>query len=119
MIPLEKEHVEYSGDCRARLIIRGQWIYGEITPMLVQIFAINYDYYYEINKADGFLDKEDKPKLNELGEQYFIAWHENDFFSWSGTIDYGGISLEEAKQGAQMLVQDRIKWDAPITLNYL
>lgn len=113
MIPLEKEHVEYSGDCRARLIIRGQWLYDKTTPMPVQIFAINYDYYYEIAKADGSLEKEDKPELNELGEQYLIALHKNDFFSLNGSIRYGGISLEEAKQQAEKLVQQIIKWDAP------
>lgn len=40
--------------------------------MPVQIFAINYDYYYEIGKADGFIEKGYKPELNEQGEQYIL-----------------------------------------------
>ena len=77
-----KEHVEYNGENRARLILKGQWLYDNIAPMPIQIFAINYDYYYEMDKVDGFLEQGDKPELNQKGEQYLLAWHGDKYFSW-------------------------------------
>ncbi|NML21992.1 hypothetical protein HHL16_13970 [Pseudoflavitalea sp. G-6-1-2] len=110
MTSFKKEHIENDGDSRARLIIAGKWLYDNLTQMPVQIFAINYDHYFEIAKADGLLEKEEEPALNDQGEQYLIAWHGNNFFPINGSISYGGITLEEAKNTAQEKVQHSIEW---------
>ncbi len=115
----EKNNIEQNGHSQARLILTGHWLYDNIVSKPIRIFAINYDYYFEMDKSDGISKIEDVPELNEKGEQYRIAWHGDNYFSWAGTTDYGGLTLEEAKEEAQKVVQQQIKWDEPVTKDYL
>ena len=118
MILPDKEYIEYNGENRARLILKGRWLYDSITHMTVQIFAINYDYYFEMDKVDGVLEKGQEPELNEQGELYMIAWHDVKYFSFAVTTEFGGLTLDKAKTAAENTIKQKIEWFDPITLDF-
>ena len=114
----DKEYFEYNGNFQARLILRGKWLYDNTSRMSVQIFAINYDYFYEMDKQDGFLKQGQKQELNQDGEIYVVVWHENNYFSFSGSVDFGGLTLEDAKKSAERVVK-KIEWTNPVTKRFV
>ena len=95
-----------------KIVRKGKWLYGGTAYLPVQIFAIDYDYYYEIAKADDQLKEGEQPELNENGEQYMIGWYEGPFSTF-GSREYGGLTLDEAITAAEDKVQQKIIWDDP------
>jgi hypothetical protein len=95
----------------AKEVKTGEWLYDNQTPMTVKIFVLNFDYNYEIAKADGQLDEGEKPELNEEGEIYMIKWGSGDFFDNDlVTKDWGGFDLNAAIKKAQTKVNSKINW---------
>ena len=109
---------EFNSQSRARLVLKGQWLYDGITPMTVQVFAINYDYYYEMDKQEGCLEEGQEPELNQDGEMYMVIWHDDKYFSFAGSTDFGGLTLDEAKASAERVVK-QIKWAEPFTKEFV
>lgn len=126
MISSEKENIEYSGDHYARLIVKGQWLYDNIAPMPVQIFALNYDYFFEMLKEEGHFENSQEPYLdytepllNKQGEQYVIAWYSEKYFSFAASFSTGGLTLDEAKVCAEDIVKQKITWSELKTKDYV
>ena len=89
---MDKGYIESDEKHTARLIIRGQWLYDNLIPKPVRIFALNYDFYYDLD--EGYLEERQHPLLNDQGEQYVVVWHDEPFFSASdfpsnGFLDVG------------------------------
>lgn len=59
----EKEDHSGGGDVKS-----GTWLYDNSTQKVVQIFALNFDFYYELAKADSMLEGDETPVLNDNGE---------------------------------------------------
>ena len=96
---------------QAREVKTGYWLYDKETPMTVKIFVLNYDYYYELAKADDMLDKDEKPELNKWGETYMIKWGGGDFFDNDlVTMYFGGLDLETAIKIAEDKITGLIIW---------
>ena len=87
---------EYKGGVYARRVLRGMWLYDQAVWRPVQLFAINYDYWYEITKADGDLEEGEQPKFNESGEQYMIAWTDCGYFDSYMQLRFGGLTVKSA-----------------------
>ena len=51
MNSVEKEHIEVNGSRIARLIISGEWLYDGIVSKPVRIFALNYDFYFDLDES--------------------------------------------------------------------
>jgi|KBSSwiS6_1023812.scaffolds.fasta_scaffold07866_3 hypothetical protein len=102
---------------KARPILKGQWLYDNIVPMPIQIFAINFDYYFELDR--GYKEEGEGPDLNEVGEQYVIAWHDEKFFSKNGNVAFGGLNLDEAIKSAEDVVKQKIQWTTKLTDDYI
>ena len=92
-------------------VLRGKWLYDNSVYKPVQVFVIDYDYYYEIAKADGQLETGEEPVLNEAGEMYMIKWNDDPDFLSFGPIENGGLSLEEAKEKVESKVFG-VVWEA-------
>jgi hypothetical protein len=90
----------------------GQWLYDNTIPKPVRIFALNYDYFYELDK--GYHDEGQQPELNHQGEQYVVVWHDLPFFSASDLPSTGFMSITEAKAYAEGVAQ-RIDWQFPLS----
>lgn len=98
---------------KQELVLRGKWLYDNSVYQPVQIFVIDYDYYYEIAKADEQLEPGEEPELNEKGEMYMIKWNDKPDFNSYGTTEYGGFTLEEAKKKVEAKVSG-VEWDSSV-----
>jgi hypothetical protein len=113
---VEKGHIEVNESRVARLIISGEWLYDGIVPKPVRIFALNYDYYFQLD--EGYHDDGEKPELNSEGEQYVVVWHNEPFFSASDFPSNGFMNVTDAKSYAASVVQ-KVKWQEPVTDRYV
>lgn len=98
---------------KQQLVLRGKWLYDNSVYQPVQIFVIDYDYYYELAKADGQLESGEEPELNEKGEMYLIKWGGSSDFHSYGTVEYGGFTLEEAKSKVDEKVSG-VLWESSV-----
>jgi hypothetical protein len=96
---------------KQEVVLQGKWLYDNSVYMPVQIFVIDYDYYYELAKADEQLEPGEEPFLNERGEMYMIKWNGNPDFLSFGTTEGGGLSLEEAKEAVERKVNG-VVWES-------
>ena len=102
--------IERNDISQARLVGKGQWYYDNLVLMPVQVFAINYDYGYEMDKADGRLEPGDEKYLNENGEQYVVIWGDKPYYSGSLQTREGGyLTYDEAVAKAESMV-GQINW---------
>ncbi|GJM60746.1 hypothetical protein [Persicobacter diffluens] len=93
-------------------ILSGSWLYDNLVKQTVQIFALNYDYYYEIAKADNQIEPNEKPELNENGESFMIKWGNGEFSVKDLCAkEYGGLDLDSAIEKAERKVQGKIDWN--------
>jgi len=70
--------------------------------MAVQIFALNFDYYFDLD--EGYHDEGAKPELNDQGLQYVIIWKEGNFFDHPDPSN-GFLTLQDAKDYAETVVK--------------
>jgi len=62
---LSRSRADYAGRVAgAAIVARGTWTYGGIAPMPVFIIETDYDFWFEIAKADGDLEPGEQPDLN-------------------------------------------------------
>ena len=111
-----KEQIELREDHIARLILKGQWLYDGLVPKSVRIFALNYDFYFDLD--EGYKDEGQQPELNSQGEQYVVVWHNEPFFSASDFPSNGVMTVAEAKKYAESVVQE-VEWQEPVTNKYV
>lgn len=95
---------------KAKLILRGQWLYDNILPKAVRIYELDFDFYYVLDYEN--LDPGEKINLNKDGFQYVITWNDMDEFSFHSDPSEGGLSLAEAISTAERITQQKIKWSS-------
>jgi hypothetical protein len=94
---------------KEREICKGRWLYGGVQAKGVIVLAINYDYYHELEKADGFDLAEETPVLNEQGEMYLLKWTDASFTKQESHTA-GHLDLEETLALACSIVNQTIQW---------
>lgn len=90
-----------------REIRRGRWLYNGQLLKGVRILAINYDYWYEVEEADGLDMSDEEPALNEQGEMYMIEWM-NASFTQRESFSVGRLDLAETLVLVQSVVNQMI-----------
>ena len=91
---------------------KGTWLYDNQKPMVVRIFCLNYDYFYDLSEADGLLSENEQPVLNDKGEMYMIKWGNGGFYDQDlATVDDGGLDLKTAIKRAEEKIESGIIWD--------
>lgn len=94
-----------------RIIAEGEWLYDGITPSPVRVIEQDYDFWYEIGKADGDLEAWEKPELNEKGLLYYVTFKQCENIERPWWVESQGFkSIQLAKQFAEAKVQGEIKW---------
>ena len=98
----------------ARLVSTGRWMDQEGKVKIVQIFSLNYDFYYEYKTMYNYENQH--PVLNKDGEQFVLWWNESSFFSQKqgDGIEFpgsGGLTVQEAKEAAFKSIGREIQWD--------
>lgn len=75
----------------------------------VFIVRANYDFWYELGKADDQLEPGEVPELNPDGVLFYVAFKRPDKDSfWPDSAGYA--TIEEAKTHAEGRVPGDIKW---------
>jgi hypothetical protein len=92
-----------------KILKKGRWKYDDLIDKGVIIVAINYDYWYELEKADGFDMTDEKPELNEMGEMYMIEWTDKDFEKQE-SFSVGTLELASTIEQAEIVVNRKIEW---------
>lgn len=90
-------------------IKRGYWLYDGLIKKGVIINAINYDYWFEMEKANGFDMTDEEPELNENGEMYIIYWTDDLFKTIRSNTD-GTLELQSTIDKAEAIVEQKINW---------
>jgi hypothetical protein len=47
------------------IVRKGEWLYDGCVPKPVYAVKLNYDFWYEIAKADGTLEPDEEPELGD------------------------------------------------------
>jgi hypothetical protein len=96
----------------AAIVARGTWIYDGVAPMPVFIVATDFDFWFEVAKADGDLEPGEQPDLNAEERLYYLSFHglRDDGTFWPDSVHYK--STEEAKLAAESRVPTPIVWDS-------
>jgi hypothetical protein len=83
----------------------GQWLYDGTAPTTVRIVRLDYDFWYEIGKADGDLEPDEAPQLNDDGYLYYVKHR-------SGWPDSQGFPTpEEAIAAAESQLPTAVEWE--------
>ena len=81
---------------------------GDIKKGVI-IKAINYNFWFETEKDDGFDMECEEPNLNENGEMYMINWTDHSFKEIvSFTVGY--LDLESTISLAEFIINQKINW---------
>ena len=91
------------------LIQQGTWLYDGCAERPVYVIRQNYDYLYEMEKVDGEISSEDRPRLSH-GVIYYVRLRKIDGSSPWGVDSFGHDTLDEAKQWAVTTVGQPIQW---------
>jgi len=95
-----------------KIVQTGIWFYDDTVEMPVDVVGLDYDWWYELAKADGQLDDGEVPEaLGSDGFLYYARFQragERNEPTWVDS--YGHKTTEEAMKAAQEKVVDRIVW---------
>jgi hypothetical protein len=54
------------------VVATGVWMYDEAVPTTVRVVMLDYDFWYAVAAADGELEPDETPELNEEGRLYYV-----------------------------------------------
>lgn len=89
-------------------IAEAEWFYDNVKPMTMQIFKLNYDFWFEMD--DGYNDAGEIETLNQDGEQYVILNNCQTFKNMKEFPFFTCLSLEDAKSYAEKIVGQKLNW---------
>ena len=88
------------------------WLYDEIAPTLVDIVALDYDFWFNLAQADDTLDPDEEP--TPLGSQGFLYYarfkHAGDIEEPTWVESPGRATVQEAMRDAEAKTAGPIKW---------
>ena len=95
-----------------RIVRHGKWLYDTTTFKPVDIVSLNYDFWYELGKADDQLEPDDEPQtMNPEGVLYYYRYRHAGELTTPTWPDSAGYSdLEQAMRAAQELLPSEIQW---------
>ena len=88
----------------------GFWLYDGLIKYGVKIEALDYDYWYELEKSDGSDVSKDKPVLNSDGETFMIVWMDENMTNVISHSYAGAVNLRESKRIATEISGSTITW---------
>lgn len=89
-------------------VAEANWLYGNVKPMTLQIYKLNYDFWFDMD--EGFHEEGVTEELNENGEQYVILNNCPTFIERTDFPFHISLDLEEAKNYAEKTVEQKLNW---------
>ena len=95
-----------------RIAKKGVWLYDGVAEKPVDIISLNYDWWYELAKADDMLEPDEIPKpLNKNGVLYYVRFKNAEEATEPTWVDSKGFQeINEAIAEAESKVNGAIKW---------
>lgn len=95
---------------RREIVRKGEWLYDGCVPEPAYVVKLDYDFWYEIAKADGVLEPDEEPELGDEGVLYYICF-KSDPEEHPGWVDSQGFKTPtEAMTWAESQVPGGITW---------
>jgi hypothetical protein len=88
----------------------GFWLYDGLIKYGVKIEALNYDYWYELEKSDGSDVSDEAPILNIDCETFMIVWMDENMTKKISYSYAGAVTLVEAKEISLKIAGSTITW---------
>ena len=95
-----------------QVVRSGTWLYDDAVNQPVYIVMLDYDFWYEITKADGLLKAGEVPHLNEAGTQFYVCFRAVPETPPIWVDSPGFDEMEQACECAQSKVPSPISWEA-------
>jgi hypothetical protein len=93
----------------AEKVCEAEWLYDGVLKKTVQIYKLNYDYYYDLD--EGFNDEGEVPELNENGEQYAVFNDSPKFDGNSPFPFYTTLNFNDAKSYTEKILNQKLSWN--------
>lgn len=94
-----------------KIVCSGKWLYADHVPTGVHIVCQNYDFWYEMAKADNMLEQGEQPELNQEGLAFYFLFGQVPETRPFWVRSEGFPSIEKAKEQAQAQVPSVIEWE--------
>ncbi|GAB3032733.1 hypothetical protein GCM10027285_14400 [Oleiagrimonas citrea] len=90
----------------------GKWLYGDTVFLPVDIIALDYDFWYEIGKADDQLEPDETPQqMGSDGYLYYVRFRRAGHLEAPTWVDSGGyVCIQDAMTYAESRVPTCIHW---------
>ncbi len=97
---------------KAKIVKIGFWLYDNLVEKPVDVIALDYDYWYKLYEADGFLDPGDEPeKMGPEGKLYYVRFQSALEKDLRFSPDSQGFqTIEKAMLAAEAKVTGKINW---------
>ncbi|MFG1490843.1 hypothetical protein ABMA58_16445 [Oceanospirillum sp. HFRX-1_2] len=99
------------------IVESGIWLYGDSVEKPVDIISFDYDWWFELAKADEQLEANENPEpLNIQGVLFYVRFRyatETSEPTWPDSVGYQTIS--EAKKYAESKSPSGIQWSVKNT----
>jgi len=89
-------------------ILEAEWIYDNVKPMTIQIYKLNYDFFFDLD--EGYHETGEKANLNNVGEQYVVFNNCPKFTERKDFPFFTSLNLEDAKSYAEKTVNQKLNW---------
>jgi hypothetical protein len=96
-----------------RIVRIGTWLYDGAVPRPVDIVALDYDWWYELGKANGDHSHDEKAlEPDAQGWIYYVRFRNALNRSEPTSVDSPGHNtIAQAMAAAEAKVHDRIRWN--------
>jgi len=97
-----------------RVVRTGTWLYDGIVERPVDVIALDFDWWYELSKADDMLESGEEPlPLGPEGVLYYVRFQRAGQPVLPTTVDTPGFaSVNCALEAAEGKVRGGIRWDS-------
>jgi len=96
-----------------KIVRSGSWRYDAAVDQSVDVVALDFDFWYEVGRADDALEPAEEPTpLGEGGALYYVRFGNagrTDEPTWVDSAGYSNVA--DAVAFAQSRVPSPIRWD--------
>lgn len=92
-----------------KIVASGEWLYDGSASMPVHVVKQDYDFWYEIGKADDQLEPDETPQLNAEGVAYYILYGNKGERPW-WVDSHGFETVEAAREWAEAELPSPVRW---------
>lgn len=102
-----------------RVVRSGTWLYDGTVKRPIYIVELDYDFWFEMCKGDGFLEPGEKPELNADGFLYYVCFWKVPKKPPIQVDSVGHDSIHQTSEYAQSKVPTQISWNQGCLLNLI